>query len=107
MLPTMPSASRLMHVMLHVADVDATLAFYRALGMRVQVDRSDAASGRRNLFLGYGPEASQTLIEIASPSNAAQPGFGHIALQAPDVIGLCTRLAALGIAIEREPRTLG
>lgn len=102
----MPTPGRFLHVMLHVADVDATLAFYAQLGLQVQVDRSDPASGRRNLFLGFGPEAEATLIEISSPCPDPAPGFGHIALAVADVDAICATLAAAGIAITREPRRL-
>lgn len=103
----MSSAGRLLHIMLHVADIDRTLAFYALLGMRVQTDRSDPASGRRNLFLGFAGEGDATLIEIASPGAPPAPEFGHIAIATPDLIGLCDRLPTLGVAIERAPRTLG
>ncbi len=102
----MPANSRLMHVMLNVADIDRTLAFYANLGMRVQVDRSNPAAGSRNLFFGFDSEDEVALIEVASPCDASAPGFGHVAIAVPDVVGLCDRLRASGIVPDREPRRL-
>lgn len=98
--------SRLMHTMLNVADMDRALAFYCGLlGMTVLADRSGQRPGRRNLFIGYGPEASTTLLELCSEADHATyphgEAFGHIAIAVEDVGRLCAELDAAGVAIVR------
>ena len=101
--------ARLMHTSLNVADMDRALAFYCGpLGMTVQADRSGQRPGRRNLFLGYGPESAQTLLELCSDDGHGPydkgEGFAHIAFGVDDVQQLCLTLAAAGVAIERAPK---
>jgi lactoylglutathione lyase len=61
----MTTASRLLHTMLRVVDLDASKRFYcDVLGMRVLRER-DYPDGKFTLcFLGYGDEASHTVIEL-------------------------------------------
>jgi lactoylglutathione lyase len=98
-----------MHTMLNVADMDRALAFYCGLlGMTVQADRSGQQPGRRNLFLGFGPEESTTLIELCSEagrhSYAKGEAFGHIAIAVDDVRQVCAGLAGAGVEIVREAK---
>jgi 2-hydroxy-6-oxo-octa-2,4-dienoate hydrolase len=94
-----------MHAMLPVADIAASLGFYRMLGMEVQVDRSDPVAGRRNLFLGGGCEAEHALIELADHLPPL-PTNGHIAVECFDVIATCNRLDLAGYRVTRPPRKL-
>jgi lactoylglutathione lyase len=95
--------------MLNVADMDRALGFYCGLlGMRVQADRSGQRPGRRNLFLGYGPEQETTLLELCSEAGRTAydkgEGFGHVAIAVDDVAAVCRELAAAGVAVEREAK---
>lgn len=95
---------RLMHTMLNVADMDRALAFYCGLlGMTVQADRSGQRPGRRNLFIGYGPEGATTLLELCSQADRNDytkgDAFGHIAIAVDDVAQTCANLAEAGVEI--------
>src|SRR5262245_48507769 len=105
----MPLPSRLMHTMLNVADVDRALAFYCGLlGMTVQADRSGQQPGRRNLFIGYGPESSTTLLELCSDQGHGPydkgEAFGHLAIAVDDVGATCAKLAEAGTEIVRPAK---
>ena len=56
---------RLLHTMLRVGDLDASLRFYtEVLGMSL-LRRTDYPEGRFTLaFVGYGDEADHTVIEL-------------------------------------------
>jgi len=100
--------ARLMHTMLRVADMDRTLAFYcDVLGMSVQINRTDP-NGYRNVFIGYGPAASHTLLEFgAMPGATYEKGtaYDHVALEVDDLAGAVADLRAKGVKIVREPKT--
>ncbi len=101
--------SRLLHTMLRVLDLDASLDFYtKHLGMRV-LRRSDFEGGRFTLaFLGYGEESETTVLELTHNWDQKEPyalgnAYGHIAIGVPDIHGICERLEADGINIPRPP----
>ena len=56
---------RLLHNMLRVGDLDASIAFYtEVLGMQL-LRRRDYPEGKFTLaFVGYGDEASNSVIEL-------------------------------------------
>ena len=77
---------RLLHTMLRVGDLDASLRFYtEVLGMRL-LRRTDYPEGRFTLaFVGYGDEADHTVIELTHNWDTAGyelgNGYGHIAVE--------------------------
>ena len=100
---------RMLHTMLRVKDLDASILFYtEGLGMKL-LRRNDFPSGRFTLaFVGYGPEESHTVIELTCNWDRAEPydpgsGYGHIALGVPDVYAACEALRARGVKVVREP----
>lgn len=94
---------RLLHSMLRVRDVDATLRFYcDGLGMTL-LDRHDFEAGRFSiLFLSYaGYRDGQAAIEVTynwdqDSAYTHGSGYGHIAIGVPDVPAMWTRLADFG-----------
>jgi lactoylglutathione lyase len=98
---------RMLHTMLRVTDLDAALAFYcDVLGMQL-LRRKDFPAGRFTLaFVGYGPEASNTVVELTHnwDTNAYEIGtaYGHIALGVPDVYKACEEVRARGGKVVRE-----
>ena len=98
---------RLLHTMIRVRDLDASLQFYtNLLGMKL-LRKRDYPTGKFTLaFVGYGDESSNTVIELthnwdqAEPDNLAS-AFGHLAVGVPDVYKTCERLAAAGVEIPR------
>jgi len=98
---------RLLHTMIRVMDLDASIAFYTThLGMKL-LRRRDHEVGRFTLaFLGYGDEDSETVIELTHNWDQSTPyehgnAFGHLAVAVPDIYGACERMAAAGVKIPR------
>jgi lactoylglutathione lyase len=94
--------------MIRVADLNHSIEFYaNALGMR-ELRRETFTEGRFTLvFIGYGDEASNTVIELTHnwDSNSYQhgTGYGHLALEVDDINEACIRLAKMGVSVVREP----
>ena len=100
---------RLAHTMLRVKDLESSLAFYQGLlGMKL-LRQKDYPEGKfTNSFLGYGSEASDTVIELThnwgrEADYNLGDGFGHLAIEVPDVYAACASLAEAGVAITRAP----
>lgn len=99
---------RMMHTMLRVRDLDASIRFYTGLlGMRL-LRRMDFPEGRFTLaFVGYGPEDGTTVIELTYNYDHGPyeigTGYGHIALETSDIYATVEQLRAGGALITREP----
>jgi lactoylglutathione lyase len=98
---------RMLHTMIRVLDLDKSVDFYtRLLGMKL-MRKSDVPGGRYSLaFVGYGDEASNTVIELTHNWDQKEPynigtGFGHLAVSMPDVYAACERLGKEGVKITR------
>jgi len=103
------SKFRMLHTMIRVFDMDRSVDFYtRLLGMKL-LRRQDYPSGEFTLaFVGYGDEASNTVIELTHNWPQKEPytigsGFGHLALAVPDIYGACAQLEKEGVKITRPP----
>ncbi len=98
---------KMLHTMLRVTKLDASLAFYtEVLGMRL-LRRHDFPEGRFTLaFVGYGDEDNNTVIELTHnwDTNSYEHGtaYGHIALGVPDVYAACAEIKARGGRVVRE-----
>ena len=98
---------RLLHTMIRVMDLDASIAFYTThLGMKL-LRRRDHEAGRFTLaFLGYGDEDSETVIELTHNWDQTEPyehgnAFGHLAVAVPDIYGACERMEKARVSIPR------
>ncbi len=97
-----------LHTMLRVGDLERSIAFYTGLlGMR-ELRRSDVPAGEYTLaFLGYGDEATHTVLELTYNWGVDRyeigTAFGHLALGVPDVHAACEKLRAAGAKITRAP----
>jgi lactoylglutathione lyase len=97
-----------LHTMLRVGDLERSVGFYTGLlGMR-ELRRTDVSAGKYTLvFIGYGDEASHTVLELTYNWGVDKydigTAFGHLALGVPDVQGTCERLRAAGVTVTREP----
>lgn len=104
---------RLLHSMLRVRDVDATLRFYcDGLGMTL-LDRYDFEAARFSiLFLSYaGYRDGQAAIELTynwdqDGDYTHGSGYGHIAIGVPDVGAMWSRLADYGGRQGTAPKTM-
>ncbi len=109
MTSTVSENYRLLHTMIRVRDLKKSLDFYtRLLGMKL-LRQKDYPSGEFTLvFVGYGDEASDAVIELTHNWGRTEPydlgtGFGHLAIGVPDIHATCDRLAAEGVNIPRPP----
>ena len=100
---------RLAHTMIRVTDLKKSLDFYtRMLGMQV-LRSTDYPDGKfTNTFVGYGPEASYPAVELTHNWDQDQPydlggGWGHLAIEVPDVYATCQQLEKEGVKITRAP----
>ena len=97
---------KFLHSMLRVSDPEATVAFFRLLGLEER-RRKDVPEGKFTLiFLGApGDEA-----EVELTHNWGESGydggrnFGHLAFAVDDIYASCARLQQNGVIINRPPR---
>ena len=98
---------RMLHTMLRVANLEKSLAFYtQVLDMQL-LRQHDYPEGRFTLaFVGYGPEDSNTVLELTYNWDTASydlgDAYGHIALGVPDAYAACEKIKALGGRVVRE-----
>jgi len=98
---------KLLHTMLRVGDLDKSVAFYtQLLGMEL-LRKRDFAEGRFTLvFLGYGSEKDNTVLELTHNWDTASyelgDAYGHIAIGVEDVYATCEQIKKQGGAVVRE-----
>lgn len=98
---------RILHTMIRVGNLDASIAFYtEILGMQL-LRRQDYPEGRFTLaFVGYGDESATAVLELThnwdTPAYELCNGFGHIALAVPDAAAACAAIRARGGKVVRE-----
>ncbi len=103
------SQYRLAHTMIRVRDLERSLDFYtRILGMQVLRQKEDPEGKFTNTFVGYGPEDTHPAIELTYNWGQEEPydmgnGWGHVALEVPDVYAACEALQSVGANITRAP----
>lgn len=99
---------RLLHTMLRVRDLEASLRFYcDVLGMKL-LRRKDYPDGKFTLaFVGYGDEAETAVIELThnwgKTDYVLGDAYGHVAIGVGDIVATCERLRAAGGKVVREP----
>ena len=97
------------HVGIAVADLDASLAFFRdALGLHVEASEDVAAQRVRAHFIPVG-EATLELLEGTSPDSAISkyvekrgPGLHHITLRVDDIDAVLAMLKGKGVRLIDE-----
>ena len=106
---TKTATPKLLHTMLRIKDIDATLRFYvDGLGMRV-LDRVDVPVRRATaLFVGYGPDVCLELANRWETDSAYShgTGYGHVAIGVPDVAAIFAKLEAMGVEVIQRPMAL-
>ena len=99
---------RLLHTMLRVGNLEASLQFYcDILGMQL-LRKKDYPGGEFTLaFVGYGDESDHTVLELTynwgTDHYDLGTGYGHIALGVDDIYGTCEAIKAQGGNVVREP----
>ncbi|MBK7977249.1 MAG: lactoylglutathione lyase [Deltaproteobacteria bacterium] len=98
---------RILHTMIRVGDLDASLAFYtEQLGMKL-LRKKDYPTGEFTLaFVGFGAESDGAVIELTHNWGVEKyelgTGFGHIALEVPDAYAACAEIKKRGGKVTRE-----
>jgi|SRR5688572_482872 lactoylglutathione lyase len=98
---------RIMHTMLRVGNLERSLAFYTdVLGMKL-LRRNDYPDGKFTLaFVGYGAETEHAVLELThnwdTTSYDLGNGYGHIAIEVPDVYAACEEVKKRGGKVTRE-----
>lgn len=103
-----------LHSMIRVADIDATVDFFRLIGLE-EVRRFDNEKGRFTLVFLAAP-GQEGLAEVELTYNwPAEDGsapeeytggrnFGHLAYRVENIYETCQRLMDAGVTINRPPR---
>ena len=98
-----------LHTMVRVLDLDASIAFYKLLGLE-EVRRIDNEGGRFTLVFLAPPDQPECPVELTYnwdgddglPSDSRH--FGHLAYEVDDIYQTCQMLMDKGITINRPPR---
>jgi len=99
---------RLLHTMLRVGDLEASLKFYcELLGMKL-LRQKDYPGGKFTLaFVGYGDESDHTVLELTYNWGTEKydlgNAYGHIAIGVDDIYATCEQIKARGGKVVREP----
>ena len=96
---------RILHTMIRVRDLEKSIHFYTAvLGMTVLKNKAYPDGRFTLVFVGY--EDGGATIELThnwdTDAYELGNGFGHIAIQVPDVYQACAAIKAAGGEVVRE-----
>lgn len=98
---------KFLHAMLRTSDQEATVTFFRLLGLEER-RRRDVPEGRFTLiFLGVpGDDGGEVELTHNWDESGYSEGrnFGHLAYEVDDIHESCRRLADGGVTINRPPR---
>lgn len=111
---------KFLHSMIRVADPDATIDFFRLLGLK-EMRRMESEAGRFTLIFLAAPEdviegtnRASAEVELtynwpsedgsAPETYSGGRNFGHLAFRVDDIYETCQRLLDAGHIIHRPPR---
>jgi lactoylglutathione lyase len=98
---------RFLHSMIRVSDPDATVAFFKLLGLEER-RRHEVPQGRYTLiFLGVPGDPGGEVELTHNWDDSGYGGgrnFGHLAYEVDDIYATCQRLSEAGVTINRPPR---
>lgn len=103
-----------LHSMIRISDPEATVAFFKLIGVE-EVRRFEVEAGRFTLiFLAAPGEEGVAEVELTynwPPEDGSEPeeygggrNFGHIAYRVDDIYATCQKLMDAGVTINRPPR---
>lgn len=100
---------RYLHTMVRVKDLEASMAFWKLLGL-VETQRNDSEAGRFSLIFMAPPGQEDRPVELTYnwdgddglPSDSRH--FGHLAYSVPNIYETCQHLMDNGVTINRPPR---
>ena len=102
-------ATRYLHTMVRVRDLDENIAFYKLLGLE-ETRRHESEGGRFTLVFMASPEQPECPVELTYnwdgdeglPSDSRH--FGHLAYRVDNIYEMCQTLMDAGVTINRPPR---
>ncbi|WP_206484268.1 VOC family protein [Thalassotalea sp. G2M2-11] len=99
---------KLLHTMVRVSDLEASLHFYCDLLGLEEVRRNEVPEGQFTLIF-LAAKDSEHEIELTYNWDSSETytngrNFGHIALRVDDIYQTCQRLMDAGVTINRPPR---
>lgn len=103
-----------LHSMIRTADPDATVGFFKLIGLE-EVRRMESEKGRFTLiFLAAPGQEGVAEVELtynwppedggAAEEYTGGRNFGHLAYRVDDIYETCQRLMDAGVTINRPPR---
>ncbi len=100
---------RYLHTMVRVKDLEASMAFYRLLGLE-ETKRFDNEKGRFTLIFMAPPGQPECPVELTYnwdgddglPTDSRH--FGHLAYRVGNIYEVCQHLMDNGVTINRPPR---
>ena len=100
---------RYLHTMVRVLDLDASISFFRLLGLE-ETRRIESEQGRFTLVFLAPPGQRDCPVELTwnwdgdagLPSDSRH--FGHLAYEVENIYEICAHLQANGVVINRPPR---
>ena len=103
-----------LHSMIRISDPDATLDFFKLLGLE-EVRRMESDKGRFTLYFLAAPGQKDVAeVELTynwPPEDGGEPeeygggrNFGHLAYRVDNIYDTCRRLMDAGVTINRPPR---
>lgn len=97
----------LCQVMLRVRDLDASIKFYEAMGMKLLRKNENKELKCTLASMGFGAEEDSTTLELThnwgENEYTAGTGYAQIAVSTPDVYETAKRFESLGIELARKP----
>ena len=98
---------RMLHTMLRVRDLAASIDFYtQVLGMTLLRTRDNPEYQYTLAFVGYADESEQAVLELTYNYGVSEyeigTAYGHIALGVADVAQTCAQIKSAGGRVTRE-----
>ena len=99
---------RILHTMLRVGDLQRSVKFYtEVLGMKLLRTTERPEQKYSLAFVGYDGEDRSAVLELTYNYGVERydlgSGFGHVAIEVPDVKKACERVKSQGGKVTREP----
>ncbi|MFT5841060.1 MAG: lactoylglutathione lyase [Flavobacteriales bacterium] len=99
---------RLLHTMLRVGNLQASIDFYiNVMGMKLLRQSENKAYQYTLAFIGYGDESDHTVLELTfnwgKDKYTMGEAFGHIAIGVDDIYSICESIEQQGGDVYRKP----
>ena len=98
---------RILHTMLRVGNLERSIKFYtEVLGMKLLRTTERPEQKYSLAFVGYDGEDKTAVLELTYNHGVDKydlgAGFGHVAIEIPDVMKACDAVRAKGGTVTRE-----